>query len=93
MLCEKGHDSVNAVGSLMCYVKRSSLDVIEQKLKTDICNIVNWCDDNRMAFNCDKTKAILITKCQKLDKLPMKQLNITVKRKVLENVKLENFLA
>ncbi len=28
-----------------------TLDVIEQKLTTDICNIVNWCDDNRMAIN------------------------------------------
>ncbi len=28
-----------------------SLDVIEQKMKTDICNIVNWCDDNRMAID------------------------------------------
>ncbi len=35
-----------------------TLDVIEQKLKLDIYNIVNWCDDNRMAINYDKTKAI-----------------------------------
>ncbi len=43
-----------------------TLDVIEQKLKPDSCNIVIWCDDNRMAINYDKTKAILITTCQKL---------------------------
>ncbi len=24
--------------------------------KTDIYNLVNWCDDNRMAINYDKTK-------------------------------------
>ncbi len=45
-------------------VAGGTLDVIEQKLKLDICYIVNWCDDNRMAINYDKTKAILITTCQ-----------------------------
>ncbi len=64
-----------------------TLDVIEQKLKPDICNIVNWCDDNRMSINYDKTNAILITIYQKLHTLPVKELNITVKGKVLENVK------
>ncbi len=49
-----------------------TLDVIQQKLKPDICNIVNWCDDNSMAINYDKTKAILITACQKLHTLPVK---------------------
>ncbi len=33
-----------------------TLDVIEQKPKPDICNIVNWCDDNRMAINMTKQK-------------------------------------
>ncbi len=56
-----------------------TLDVIEQKLTTDICNMVNWCDDNRMAINYDKTNAILITTCQKLHTLPVKELNITFK--------------
>ncbi len=69
-----------------------TLDVIEQKLKRDICNTVNWCDDNRMAINYDKRKAILITICQKLHTLPVKELNITVKGKVLENVKQEKLL-
>ncbi len=69
-----------------------TLDVIEQRLKPDICKIVNWCDDNRMAINYDKTKAILITTCQKLHTLPVKELNITVKRKILENVKQEKLL-
>ncbi len=69
-----------------------TLDVIEQKLKPDICNIVNWCDDNRIAINNEKTKAILIITCQKLCTLPVKELNITVKGKVLENVKHEKLL-
>ncbi len=70
-----------------------TLDVIENKLKPDICNIVNWCDDNRMAINYDKTKVILITTCQILHTLSVKELNITVKGKVLENVKQVNYLA
>ncbi len=44
------------------------LDVIEQKPKPDICNIVNWCDDNY-----DKTIAILITTCLKLHTLPVQE--------------------
>ncbi len=30
--------------------KLQNIDVIEQKLKPDICNIVNWFDDNRIAI-------------------------------------------
>ncbi len=44
-----------------------------------------------MAINYDKTKTILITTCQKLH-FPVKELNITVKGKVLENVKQEKLL-
>ncbi len=40
-----------------------------------------------IVINYNKTKAILITTCQKLYSLPGKELNITVKGKVLENVK------
>ncbi len=69
-----------------------TLDVIEQKRKRDICNIVNWCDDDRMAINYNKAKAILITTCQKLHTLPVNELNITVKGKVLENVRQEKLL-
>ncbi len=61
-----------------------ALDVIEQKLKPDIYNIVNWYDDNRMAISYDKTKAIVITTCKKLHTLPVKELNIIVKEKVWE---------
>ncbi len=57
-----------------------TLDVIQQTLKPDICNLVNWCD-NRMAINYDKTKSIFISTCQKLHTLPVKELNITVKGK------------
>ncbi len=46
-----------------------------------------------MAINYDKPKAILITTCRKLHKLPVNQLNITVKGKVLENIKQEKLLS
>ncbi len=45
-----------------------------------------------MAINYDKTKAILITTCQKLHTLPVKELNVIVKGMVLENVKQEKLL-
>ncbi len=78
----------------MLYIYQLTIDVIEQKLKPDICNVVNWCDDNRIDINYDKTKAILIATCacQKLYILRVKKLNITVKGKVLENVKKKNCL-
>ncbi len=55
--------------------------------KPDICNILDWCDDNRMAINYDKTKAILITTCQQLHTLPVKDVNITVKGTVFGKCK------
>ncbi len=69
-----------------------TLDVIEQKLKPDICNIVNWCYDNRMAINYDKPKAILKTTSQKLHNVPVNELNNTVTGNVLQNVKQEKLL-
>ncbi len=33
-----------------------TFDVIEEKLKPDICNVVNWSEDNRMTINYDKIK-------------------------------------
>ncbi len=45
-----------------------------------------------MSINYDKTKAILMTTCLKLHTLTVKELNITVKGKVLENVKQEKLL-
>ncbi len=51
------------------------------------------CSIAKMAINYDKTKAILITTCQKLCTLPVKELSITVKEKVLENVKQEKLLS
>ncbi len=61
-----------------------TLDLMEQTLKPDICNAINWCDYNKMSFNYDKIEAILITTSQTLCRL-----NITVKIKALENVKQE----
>ncbi len=54
--------------------------------------IVAWCDDNRMAVNTDKTKAILITTYQRFHKLLMKQLQIYINDQELQNVRVEKLL-
>ncbi len=41
-----------------------SIETLDYKLKSDMESIVAWCDDNRMAVNTDKTKAMIITTYQ-----------------------------
>ncbi len=36
-----------------------NVDLVEQKLGSDIRNIVNWCDENKRVINYDKTKVII----------------------------------
>ncbi len=55
-------------------------------------SIVAWCDDNRMAVNTDKTKAMLITTYQHFHKLPVKQLQIYINDQELPNVRVEKLL-
>ena len=66
--------------------KGKTLDIVEQKLDSDMANIMNWCDDNNMAINYEKTNTMLITTNQKLHTLPVQEINITVNGKQLENV-------
>ena len=38
---------------------------IETTLNSDLDNVYNWCRNNRMAINCDKTKTMIVTTQQK----------------------------
>ncbi len=37
----------------MLGVTETNVDLVEQKLGSHIGNIVNWCDENKMAINYD----------------------------------------
>ncbi len=65
---------------------------MEQKLGSDLGNIVNWCDENKTAINYDKTKVMLLTTYQKYHTLPVKEIKITINNKTLENIKQQKLL-
>ncbi len=69
-----------------------SIEYLDDMLNSDMENIVAWCDDNRMAVNTDKTKAMLITTYQCFHKLPVKQLQIYINDQELHNVRVEKLL-
>ena len=44
----------------------SSLDVVQDKLTSDLEHVTNWCDANRMSINIDKTKIMYISTKRKM---------------------------
>ncbi len=42
-----------------------TLEDLEVKLNSDMATVNKWCEDNKMAINCDKTKVMLITTYKK----------------------------
>ncbi len=69
-----------------------NVDLVKQKLGSDLGNIVNWCDGNKMAINYDKTKVMLLTTYQKYHTLSVKEIKITINNKTLENVEQQKLL-
>ncbi len=67
--------------STICAIDEN-IDLVEQKLDSDIGNIINWFDD-KIANNYDKTKDNI---------LPVKEMKIKHKQKTLKNVKAEKLL-
>ena len=51
---------------------------LQEKLQTDMDNISNWCNHNKMVINADKTKSMLITTRQKRQSLVTEELNIQI---------------
>ncbi len=68
------------------------LTLIEQKLSSDAAKVEDWCDTNIMAINADKTKCMLLTTTQRFNRLNVKELNITIGSKKLDQVTTENLL-
>jgi hypothetical protein len=69
-----------------------TVDELDIKLNEDMSHINDWCHDNQMAANTDKTKAMMITTYQKEAKLPKKELTVYYDNNKLENVNSEKLL-
>ncbi len=59
---------------------------IENTLNPDMEKVDTWCESNRMATNCDRTKVMLTTTYQKETNLDCTHIKITCQNKELENL-------
>ncbi len=69
-----------------------TLTLIEQKLSSDAANVEDRCDTNKIAINADKTKCMLLTTTQRFNRLNVRELNITIGNKKLDQVTTESLL-
>ncbi len=69
-----------------------TLTLVEQKLSSDAAKVEDLCDTNKMAINADKTKCMLLTTTQRFNSLNVKELNITIGNKKLDQVTTGNLL-
>ena len=58
----------------------------------DMVNMKNWCANNNMVINREKTKSMLVTTHQKASTLPTDQLDIVYDNSTLQNVETEKLL-
>ncbi len=63
-----------------------TIEDLEVKLNSDMAKVNNWCKDNKMSINCDKTKEMLITTYQKDAKLDSTHVSVICDNTELENV-------
>ncbi len=66
--------------------------ISEHKLASDYVKVEHWCFFSKMVLNIKKNKTMLITTYQKLHKLLVKNINITVNNQALEDVTSEKLL-
>ncbi len=64
---------------------RKTVEDLGANLNPNMAKVNKWCKDNKMAINCDKTKAMLITIYEKEAKLDSTHLSV-----IYDNTKLEN---
>ena len=55
-----------------------SVNELNDKLNDDMINVNNWCQNNNMIINKEKTKTMLLTTYQKASRLPTNQLDVTI---------------
>ncbi len=63
-----------------------TIEDLEVKLNSDMAKVNNWCKDNKMAINCDKTKVMLLITFQKEGKLDSTHVSVICDNTELENV-------
>lgn len=69
-----------------------TLEELEEILSKDMASVQQWCRENRMVANTDKTKSMLITTQQRQARLPRSDLNVVFNDVTLENVEKEKLL-
>ncbi len=69
-----------------------TLTLVEQKFSSDAAKVEDCCDTNKMAINADKTKCMILIATQRFNRLNVKERNITIGNKRLDQVTTENLL-
>ncbi len=62
------------------HAKANIIDELESKMNSDLINVSQWCNENKMTVNTDKTFSMIITAYQKAWRLPKKHLDLVLKR-------------
>ena len=69
-----------------------TIPLIEENLNSDLEHVSNWCDENKMAINIDKTMAMLITTRQKLQTFETTDLDVFLQGNRLSTVYTQKLL-
>ncbi len=56
-----------------CGASAKTLTLAEQKLCSDATKVEEWCDTNQMAINAEKTKCMILTTTQNVNRLNVKE--------------------
>ena len=78
------------------YDVQNSIEMIEHNLQIGLNQLNIWCKYNGMVLNSAKTKVMLITTCQKQQRLPSINLNLNYREeslKMVSNDKIWEFLS
>ena len=69
-----------------------NIQEIELKLNNELQEISNWCDENRMVVNVEKTKIMIVTTRQKWQHLDKTNVNVCIKGDTLQMVENERLV-
>jgi len=74
------------------YVIDKDLKTIEEKLNVDAMNVFQWCNENKLRINVNKTKCMLITTPQRRATLANTELTIYINNEVVPHSNSEKLL-
>ncbi len=63
-----------------------TIEILNNKLCADMVQIGEWCTDNKMVLNTNKTKVIVITIYQWYNHLNIRELRILLGEDLIQNV-------